>query len=157
MFADLTVAGYPYNDVSWRVVAPAMVTPGPYGYNLRQHIFKDGVGQAVLTGLTAQVAPEVTYQVKLDLSVKAIKEAKRNLDRRDRKAAFGVTRLVRLHGENQAPGEMRVSLEGLDEPQLIDRLTGALLTWHAETFGQGPAKQIRRGPRQAPASLELLA
>lgn len=150
----IRVAGYPYDDVRWEGVAPARVAQTAMGYHLPQHLWKGGEVQAELQGDTQAAQPQVRYAVKLDLTPAALTECRQLLAESERESALGMAMVRRLNGQ-AAPEDIRVPLEGLDEAHLLDCLTSAVLTWHAQTFGPGPeSKQgaaSRPSRRRSPA------
>jgi len=81
-----------------------------------------------------------TYQVKVETSAEALHEARSQLGKREARQALGIARIRRFRGEAADPeaGEHRIALEGLDDGHLVDRLTSAILTWHADLNGVGP-------------------
>lgn len=146
MFNDLTVGGYVYNSLAWAIVPPAQTPRGPRGFRVDHHLWAGGAAEATLP---AQVpgGTRWSYAVKLDTSAQAVEEARLAL--RDQPAfqeeaavPLGVARIKRFEGDADEPleGERRVPLEGLDEAHLTDRLTTAILTWHAELHGEGPLR-----------------
>lgn len=145
MFDDLKVCGYTYDDVIWCCVQPVQVEKGPLGYNIRYHLFEGGEAQTEWRagGHLAQVFPDVVYASKLDLSAEAIAESQAIFDAEDQakpdpdgpSEGIGMAMLRRLR-PGADPEDRRIPLDGLDEAHVIDKLTGAVLTWHAESFGE---------------------
>ena len=146
MFDDLSVGGYAYNSLTWEVVAPIKVERGPRGYHLPGQLWASGVAAAVVAPAGA-VNEEWAYAVLVDRSPEAVAESlawvlasRSGKGEEEEVTPLGVARIRRFRGDSPdpEPGEHRVALEGLDEVHLVDRLTTAILTWHAELHGKGP-------------------
>lgn len=150
----LEVEGYAYDSVVWRMVAPA--APGakmPRGYHLPTQLWKGECVEAEVPAI-APGEPSWFYVVKVETTTDAIEEARQSLGPPLAKQALGVARMLRFKGAaKDAVGlEHRIALEGLDEAHLIDRLTGAVLKWHAQELGPGPLasspKETETPPRR---------
>lgn len=136
---NLMVKGYLYNSVAWAILPPAMSERCEHGFRLDRHLWAGGVGEGTVSP-DGQVSDTWAYQIKLDTSPEAIAEARGILAPDVAGGALGIARMRRFREDapDPLPGEQRVALEGLDEAHLGDRLTGAILTWHAELHGHGP-------------------
>jgi hypothetical protein len=144
----LRVAGYPYDDLQFFVVAPAQVAKGPRGgYDAQEHLFKGGEVSAELKNATHTAQPHIAYAVKVDTRPAALVEARALLPKDQRDAALGIARLGRFR-DGVFEADRRIALEGLDDGHLMDRLTSALLTWHGEFFGPGPDAKPAAVPRR---------
>jgi hypothetical protein len=148
---NIRVAGHPYGDVSWHLVEPIKTPKTALGYRLDDHVWAGGEIQADLLNLTHDAQPDIRYAVKIDTSEEAIEECRARLAGGEKKAeeeieALGIGQIRRLKGD-EAVGDIRIALEGLDEAHLIDRLTGAVLKWHAQNFGPGPSEAAPDRPR----------
>ena len=139
MFDHLTVAGYAYTAVQWTLVEPLKVERQAQGYSLPDQLWQGGIVEATVPPAGA-VTDTWTYQVKVETSAEALHEARSQLGKREARQALGIARIRRFRGEAADPeaGEHRIALEGLDDGHLVDRLTSAILTWHADLNGVGP-------------------
>lgn len=153
MINDPTVSGYAYNSVTWAIIEPALSPRHARGFRLSEQLWAGGVIEATVPTM-GQVEDMWAYQVKVDATPEAIEEAT-GLLRAQHPAAedlvpLGIARFKRFRANAQDPeeGEHRVALEGLDESHLVDRLTTAILVWHAQIHGEGPfrVRKVAKAP-----------
>lgn len=128
-YVHLTVRGYAYNDVSWAIQAPALVPRNAGGgYSVQGQFWAGGIIEATVPA-AGHVTDDFTYQIKLA------------------EKGSSIARFRRFRGDavDPEPGEHRVALLEMDAGlQVLDRLTGAVLSWHADLLGDGPAAKRRR-------------
>ena len=128
-FDHLTVRGYDYNSLFWAIQAPALVPRNADGgYSVQGQFWEGGIIEATVPA-AGNVTDDFTYQIKLV------------------EKGSSIARLRRFRGDavEPEPGEHRVALLEMDAGrQVLDRLIGAVLSWHADLLGDGPAAKRRR-------------